>query len=408
MSITFDGFVRLKGLDPQTIAVEQKGALFTEFANQIAKESGETSQKFADLQAAQEQLKAEHQKQIAKILENMAAFAPKAGSNVKELVKKEMQANLSRLKTLLETKAGFMEFKATFSRPDVTNNQDATTISGVSRLGRRPLSLTDVLTNIEITDNNNNGQVKYTDWDPATVSGAATLAEGGTFPASTAKFRQYFEPLQKIGDIIGYTDESADDLDFLIQEIEWFLLNNIDHVTEDQVINGNGTAPNFKGMVNRVPVWTPVSRGIVDPSIYDLLVVLRNIIFANAGSKGAPDFVLMNPADAEKMMLTKDQNGNYIIPPFKDGERIRNMAIIESPYVAANTLFTGIGSMARLYSKPGFGLEFGYAAGQFEKGEKSMRVFRRGLFLLREADKSSFLRVTNIAAAVAALAPPAP
>ena len=49
----------------------------------------------------------------------------------------------------------------------------------------------DVFAKIPVSGSNNNGVITYTDWDEATtVRAADMIAEGGTFPESTATFHR--------------------------------------------------------------------------------------------------------------------------------------------------------------------------------------------------------------------------
>jgi hypothetical protein len=69
--------------------------------------------------------------------------------------------------------------------------------------------LYDVLPKISISNKaNDNGIIKYHDWDEATTARAtAMVAEGWSFPESTAKFIERTIPIRKIGDTLVVTEE---------------------------------------------------------------------------------------------------------------------------------------------------------------------------------------------------------
>jgi hypothetical protein len=61
--------------------------------------------------------------------------------------------------------------------------------------------LYDVLPKISISNKaNDNGIIKYHDWDEATTARAQQWLLRGSFPESTAKFIERTIPIRKIGD----------------------------------------------------------------------------------------------------------------------------------------------------------------------------------------------------------------
>jgi hypothetical protein len=60
-------------------------------------------------------------------------------------------------------------------------------------------ALYDVLPKMPISNKSNDNGIKYHDWDEDTIARAAAMvAEGGTFPESTAKFIERTMPIRKI------------------------------------------------------------------------------------------------------------------------------------------------------------------------------------------------------------------
>jgi hypothetical protein len=67
--------------------------------------------------------------------------------------------------------------------------------------------LYDVLPKISISKANDNGIIKYHDWDEATLKSYSNGCEGAVFPESTAKFIERTIPIRKIGDTLVVTEE---------------------------------------------------------------------------------------------------------------------------------------------------------------------------------------------------------
>jgi hypothetical protein len=106
------------------------------------------------------------------------------------------------LKAIASGQRGEIELKALTNRASISGNTNAYVLPDIGQLGVKRRSLYDVLPKVRISDrSNDNGIIKYHDWDEdTTVRAAAMVAEGGTFPESTAKFIERTLSIRKIGD----------------------------------------------------------------------------------------------------------------------------------------------------------------------------------------------------------------
>ena len=332
-------------------------------------------------------------------------------ANVKPAVAKTLEAQLKESKEAIKSIAKGADseivLKANLVRASITNNTQGYALPDVGQLAHRKLTAYDLFTKIPVSESNNQGVIKYWDWDSATtVRAAAALAEGGTFPASTAKFVEYTLPLQKIGDTLPVSEEFFEDEDMFAAELNMFLDTNVSIKVDTDLITGNGTAPNIKGLNSSVDAYTPVASGITDASIYDLLIKVSESITTTGGSKYTPDFALMNISDINKMRLKKDANFNYVMPPFvtRDGAQVDNMVVLECNAVTANTCVVGDRRYARIYEKGGVTASKGYSGTQFVEDMMTLKIRKRLAFLVRTADKGGFAKVTSISAALTTLA----
>jgi hypothetical protein len=114
----------------------------------------------------------------------------------------------------------------------------------------------------------------------------------------------------------------------------------------------------------------------------------------------------MNLTDINKMKLKKDANNNYMLPPFVDrsGNVVDGLTIVEDNTVVANTMFMGDSRFARIYERTGLDLAQGLVGSQFIEDAITLKVRKRMAFLIREVDKTGFLQVTDITAALVTLA----
>lgn len=420
---TFLEFLETKGYKSQEEFGKAADSLKFEIVSQYntylrnemvkAAENSATKAEMSKIEQAIKENVAQNFKTITKVVDDLALKLNKASgvsdngaTPVGSISKSKAKAIVDGFRDAIKQQNDHLVEKAITTTASVNNNDAALYLPDVGQLAHRRLSVLDIFPQFPIGENNN-GSVKYYDWDEATkVRAAAMIAEGQDFPESTARFEVYTIKLKKVGDTLPWTDEFEYDDAFLMSELMAFLRTNVNILIDDQMVNGDGLANNLKGLDSSVNTYVPAPAGIVDASIYDLFPKLREAIMANQGSKYNVNVAFMNITDINKYKLKKDANNNYIMPPFVDdnGNIIDGVTVIESNAVAANSMYIGDRNYARVYDAGDVGIEFGWINDDFNKGQKRMRLYRRLLFLIREADKGGWLKVDDITAAVATLA----
>jgi HK97 family phage major capsid protein len=303
-----------------------------------------------------------------------------------------------------------MTVKADTLRASVANNPYALDLNDIGQLATRRLTVYDLFPKLSVPMNAN-GVVRYVDWDEATkVRAAAAVAEGAVIPESTVKFATYTLNLQKVGVTVPVSEEFAYDDNLLMQEVRNFLLGDVALKIDTDLISGNGTAPNIKGLNASATAYTAVASGITDASIYDLIVDMKRSITVGGGSKYAPDFILMNIVDINKMLLKKDVNKQYVAPPFAQGGNgvseliISGVRVIECNSVTANTAILGDSRYARIYEEAGFVVGMGYDGADWSSDMMTLKARKRLNLLVRTADATGFAKVASISAALTTLA----
>lgn len=322
----------------------------------------------------------------------------------KVTIKSQITEHREKINEMFKMPDGQVEvvIKADTTRASVSDNAHAYDIPGIGQLATRKLSLYEIFPKFPVGENNN-GVVRYYDWDEdTTVRAAATIAEGGTYPESTAKWKTYTLALQKIGDSIPMTEEFMYDDAMFAAELEMFLLTNVDLVVDSQIYQGNNTGSQLKGMTLTIPAFVPVIGNISYPTIYDLIPKVIEAIVVTGGSKYNPNVAIMNRSTINQYKLTKDQFGQYLIPPFvsRDGSVIDGCLVIESNIVANNKMFVGDNRFARIYEIPGILMERGRINDDFTTDIQRLKVRRRLNFLIRNADLGGWKYVTDIAHAL--------
>ena len=117
----------------------------------------------------------------------------------------------------------------------------------------------------------------------------------------------------------------------------------------------------------------------------------------------------MNPVDAKKMKLTKDDNGNYLIPPFGDlaNQPIDGVRIIPNPLVPSNQMYIGDFSKGTVYTMRNLQLEVSDShADTFLDDIITIKGSLRKQLLIKEINAGAFLHVASISQAIIDLTKP--
>lgn len=179
------------------------------------------------------------------------------------------------------------------------------------------------------------------------TNGAATIAEysGGSTglkPESDFEFEVRQAVVKGIATWVAITRWMLQDAP-RIQNITDVELPQLLRVKlEDQIISGNGVGSNFTGILSTSGIQTRVhqsgARAVGTDTIADTLrrgitdIVLEFYI---------PNGILLNPTDAEKVELTKDDNKQYVKVYDPTTGRIWRVPASESPVLTAGTSLVG-------------------------------------------------------------------
>jgi len=293
--------------------------------------------------------------------------------------------------------------KADVLRASVDGSTDAMRLNNIGQLAHRQFQLRNLFSTVTV-GKNQNGVVRYSDWDEATIARAAAMvAEGAVFPESTASWKEHTLELKKIGDSIPVSEEMIYDQERFAAELDDFLSINVAIVEDDQLYGADGTGQNATGLATYAPAFVPVAANIQDASLYDLAIKVSESITRGKKSKNSPNFALMNIVDINRMLLKKNGRNDYIAAPFFNRETMRlgNIQIIESNAVTPNSMVVGDSRFGRIYeSGEGYTVSTQHVNDQYIKDMMTMKARKRMNLLIREADKNAFSYVADIDAAI--------
>lgn len=229
----------------------------------------------------------------------------------------------------------------------------------------------------------------------------ATTAELGTISEKDFTFQEYKKPVQKITVANKHSVEILSDGPELVNAVRGFLAEDVNIVTDTQLLSGNGTPPQLQGVlgvaVNLNTLITSSGQILVGATHADVLRIGATAIKTAGKGKFRPTHVLLHPTDVETLELTKDTTGQYILPPFiaADGTRIGGATVIENTGITAGTFLMGDFRKLHIRRKGGVEIEFSNSDGtDFVKDIITMKVRRRLASYIKTNDNAAFLTGT--------------
>jgi HK97 family phage major capsid protein len=223
------------------------------------------------------------------------------------------------LKTLLTTTAGFA--------PEVMRNDRLVPFA------TRPIQVADVIPQTTTSQ----AAVQYME-ETTFTNAAAELAEGGTYPEAALAFTEQTSAVRKIPVFLPVTDEQLDDVPRMRGVIDNRLPFMIRQRLDLQILSGNGTAPNLRGIYNVAGIQTQAKGADPTPdAVYKAIVKVETV------GQAVANVVVMNPTDWQGVRLLRTADGLYIWgnPSDAGPERIWGLQVVRAQAATLGTAVTG-------------------------------------------------------------------
>ena len=212
---------------------------------------------------------------------------------------------------------------------------------------------------------------------PGSVSGNTIqypvfgVLEGGTGPVGEAGAKPQLhvtdptwrnDSLAEIAGWFSVSDDMAEDMAYMVSEINTTAVYDLQLKEEAQLLSGTGTGNTLLGILNRSGVQA-ATKGADTPAD----AIFKALTQVQAATGYAADGVVINPADYEALRLGKDSNGQYYAGGYFGGA-YGNGGIEENPPVwGRRTVVTtatpqgkviiGAWATAKLFGKGGIRVE---------------------------------------------------
>lgn len=264
------------------------------------------------------------------------------------------------VKTLFQTSAGY----------PIENVRSGLLVEGATR----PVQVTDLIPSFPI------GQASFVYMEETTRTHAsAEKAEGAAYAESTFVWEQKTSPVQKITDSIPVTDEQLEDEAQVRSILEQRLAFGLRQRLDLQILVGNGTPPNLRGMTQVVGIQTQALGA--DSRIVAFLRALTKIRFTGRAS---PSGAVFHPNDWLDIMLTQDAEGRFLFGnPFQGAgpNSLFGIPVAQSDALTENTgLVADFANFTRLDDRRGVMVQTGYVGSNFTEGKVTLRADMRAAF----------------------------
>lgn len=209
---------------------------------------------------------------------------------------------------------------------------------------------------------------------------AAMLAEGEVKPLISFEIKTNESFAKKVADKIKVSTEMLDDIDFIAGEIENELKYQVDMKVDGQLLAGDGTGNNLKGITEYAGGYVLTTIKTPTPNDADAIraatAQIRSLNF-NA------NYAFVNTIDGANMDLTKNNQGSYIIPPFQsaNGLTIKGVQVVETNNIPVGSLLIGDMTKFVVRNYQAFAIHYGWVNDDFEKnlvtilGERRLHAY---------------------------------
>ncbi|MCP3805380.1 phage major capsid protein [Allokutzneria sp. A3M-2-11 16] len=278
------------------------------------------------------------------------------------------------LKTLMETGAGWA--------PETTRT------GRLVEFATRPLQVIDLIPGTTT----NQTAVVYME-ETTYTNAAAETAEAATYPESALALTEKSSPVRKIATWLPVTDEQLEDEPQAAGYINNRLPNMLRQRLDTQILVGNGTAPNLRGILNTVGIQTQAKGADPTPdAIYKAMTKVK------VTGRAMPNAAVLHPNDWQDIRLLRTADGIYIwgSPSEAGPARIWGLPVVEADGITENTGLVGdFANYSELSTRRGIDVQVSNSHSDFFiNGKLAVRAdMRVALVVYRPA---AFATVTGI------------
>ena len=230
------------------------------------------------------------------------------------------------------------------------------------------------------------------------TEGTLTKVGGGSVSESVLGYETKNATMQNFTNFIKVSNNSIDDIEWLMSEIQTELLTLAVLDMDAAILNGTVAANGFDGLLTKATAFSAAGDTLpagVAPNKFDALAfALAQVKIANHN----PNYVVLHPADLRDLKLTRDDSGSYMLPPTM---AVGNNVSIDGVRVISNTGMTKGSYLVGDFTKAKFWTRKGMEIRIWEQNEddaknqlKTITLYTRGTMVVKDADTTAFVTDT--------------
>jgi HK97 family phage major capsid protein len=267
-----------------------------------------------------------------------------------------------------------VEFKSTF-QTSAGWTPETTRTGRVVDFATRPIQVTDLFPTTTTTQ----AAVKYME-ETTFTNNAAETAEAGQYPESALALTERISPVQKVATFLPITDEQLEDVTQAMGYVDNRLRFMVRQRLDGQLIVGNGTSPNLRGLLNVSGIQTQALGADPAPdAIYKAMVKIMVTGRAN------PDSVIIHPSNWQTIKLLRTADGIYIwgSPSEATPDRIWGMPVAKSDAITLGTSALFDSSFTEISNRAGIDVQVSNSHNDFfVRGQQAVRADLRCAFIV--------------------------
>lgn len=225
---------------------------------------------------------------------------------------------------------------------------------------------------------------------------AAAVSVGSAKPTSVLSAERVNLPVRVVAHVSEALDRSIlTDFDALTSFIDQQLRIGVLLAEENQILNGDGTAPNISGILDQSVQTQAKGSDSTPDAVLKAITKVRNYFFE-------PDAVVFHPNDWQQVATLTTTDGVYIwgSPSNEARPSIWGKKVITSPVIAEGTALVGAFGTADLYERESVRVTFAETG----LGDSSEEMFTHNLVRFRAESRiavgvpfaNAFCKVTGV------------
>lgn len=338
------------------------------------------------------------------LINQMKAGAPQKVESFRDALVK----NADHFKKMLETSdAGNLKMVASrksISGAQVTNDTVSYRESGITQIQRGQEWIRDKFNTVSLGANSHN----VVTWvEQSTITDNSAMVAEVSTPAAQSGITWIERTLssKRVKDFIKVSKDALKDFDFLNGEIRTLIEKNMRLKENAQLYAGDGIGLNIKGILAIAPEFVTAGIQLPDADIFGLITKGKTQIKKAGLDAYAPNQLILNPDEVDAMRLLKNKDGDYMNMAWAMGglPSVGGLNIYENCLANPNSMLMGDFSYGTVYLWDELQIEIGYVGTDFTDGYVTIVAYQRENLRVKELEKTAFLKVTDVAAAIQAI-----